>query len=145
MNMRYCCYAPRGVFVLSVGTILTPLNPYSAKCYFDDGDYFDNENYDNSKFYDLALEAAEDIFTSCSSCVVDEFLCSVEDKEFNDTYATIVDVYKELGRNVPLGIRAAAALPHLWDIFCGMVADELELMCEYAEEFDDDEENEDDD
>lgn len=137
--MRNCCYAPMGAFVLSAGTRHNPLNLNSAKRWFFDDAYYDKDYYDHIKIYDLAVEAAEDIFTSCCSCAADEFFCSVEDKEFNDAYGIIVDVYKELNRNVPLGIRAVAALPHLWDIFCGMVADELELMCEYAEEFDDEE------
>ena len=142
--MRICCYAPSGAFVLSAGTRLSPLNPYSAKRYFFGEDYCDEEFHDTSRLYDLASEAAEDIFTSCCSCAVDEFLCTVEDKEYDEAYDSLVDVYREIDRNVPLGIRAVAALPNVWAVFCAMVADELELMCEDMEDFEDAEEDEDD-
>lgn len=145
INMRICCYAPAGAFVLSAGTRLSPLNPYSAKRYFFGEDYCDEEFCDTSRLYDLASEAAEDIFTSCCPCVMDEFLCTVEDKEYDDAYDALVDVYKEIDRNVPLGIRAVAALPNAWAVFCAMVADELELMYEDIEDFEDAEENENDD
>ena len=128
-----CCYAPDGALFLSEGTRISKLNSRSARRFYDEAEDSFGGNIDDEKIYNMATEAAEDIFTSCCLCVIDEFISSVEDGELEDAYRLLVNVYHDLGTNVPVSVRAAAALPDVWRSFCCYVTDELDVLIELSE------------
>jgi len=141
-----CCYAPEGVLFLSEGKRFKPLNPCSAKYYLESRGFFDKDDTDAIAFYELAQEVANEIYTSCCPCVLDQYISSTEDEAFDDAYKLIVDVYSEIDKNVPVAVRAAAALPSIWEIFCEMIADELDVLLDLLDtDYDDEEADEFDD
>jgi len=58
------------------------------------------------------------------------------DEEYDECYGVLTELYLSIDEDVPLAIRALAAVPDLWADLMTMTADEVEVLLEYFEERD---------
>ena len=123
------CFAPEGAFCMSRRCRALPLNFYSAFGYLAENGYIDDKgDLDEQEIYDDAFDFAADLYSGCCEKVADLFLAFENDEDGDNLYEIVCQVYSVWGEPIPLNLRAFAAMPEVWDTFCKMTADELELF-----------------
>ncbi len=126
--MKHNCIFEDAALYSPCGRRTEPLNYYSSIRLLNDMDYLTHGEIDERAVYPVAVDAAGDICTSCCDKVMDLFLACQSVRDDEGAYDILVQVYSRLDEDVPLEIRAFAALPDVWEMFARMTADEVEIL-----------------
>ena len=134
--MRNCYCAPYGALFMSEGKRIAPLNYFTAEKLFDEVKEYRDLYSDDEALHSMASDIAGDICTiGCDKCI-DLFMAFASDEEYDECYEILARMYVSIDEDVPLEIRAVATVPDLWAELIAMTADEVEVLLEYFEERD---------